>query len=527
MEGNHLDPAAFHGFVSGTLTPDERDAALAHLDECSRCRKLLSALASDDSEADGSETLDGMPEPDTDKERLRQSNADDRDRTVDLRKAQAGTELVPPLVTPKKKRLDVEDTTSPDASQLAATKESVSVRRQAPLQVEQLPIPSDKLVGQKLGDYLVQELLAKGGMGAVYRGVQPLIGKQVAIKVLLTAGPAELNYAQRMLEEARTVNAIGHPNIIDIFNFGELPDGRPWLVMEYLDGMSLSQWVRARTSDEPPTARIISILEQICAALEAVHAVGVVHRDLKPANVMLTHMAAPQPRVKVLDFGFAKSRDTTLRTSPDMVLGTPGYMAPEQIQAIGTTPQSDLYSLGLMAYFMITGMDAFYDKSPIAVLQMQLQREPASLRGRPGVPDALAQLIADLTRINPQLRPVSARAVRDRLQAIVSGAPPPETANSEVITLKESHPPAPAPSSRASTVKPGRLAQKPFDPEKTEPERQSEGQKKVDHLEAAIDGAMLDLSKSQVRSVRSSKWPWVLAIVSAVALGLGTWVLLR
>jgi serine/threonine protein kinase len=523
MEGNHLDPAAFHGFVSGTLTPDEREVALAHLDDCSRCRKLLSALASDDG-GDGSETLDGMPEPDTDKERLRQS-AEDKDRTVDLRKAQAGTELVPPLVTPKKKRLDVDDTTSPDASQLAATKESVSVRRQAPLQVEQLPIPSDKLVGQKLGDYLVQELLAKGGMGAVYKGVQPLIGKQVAIKVLITAGPAELNYAQRMLEEARTVNAIGHPNIIDIFNFGELPDGRPWLVMEYLDGMSLSQWVRARTSDEPPTARIISILEQICAALEAVHAVGVVHRDLKPANVMLTHMAAPEPRVKVLDFGFAKSGDSTLRTSPDMVLGTPGYMAPEQIQAIGTTPQSDLYSLGLMAYFMITGMDAFYDKSPIAVLQMQLQREPASLRGRPGVPDGLAQLIADLTRINPQLRPLSARAVRDRLQAIVSGAPTPVTANSEVITLKESH--APAPASRASTAKPGRAAQKPFDPEKTEPERQSEGQKKVDKLEAAIDGALLDLSKSQVRSVSSSKWPWVLAVVSAIALGLGTWILLR
>jgi serine/threonine-protein kinase len=380
--------------------------------------------------------------------------------------------------------------------------------------------------GQKLGDYVVEELIAKGGMGAVYRGVQPLIGKQVAIKVLLTPGPAELNYAQRMLEEARTVNAIGHPNIIDIFNFGELPDGRPWLVMEFLDGMSLSQWVRARTTSEPPVERIIEILDQICAALEAVHTVGVIHRDLKPANVMLTHLAAPQPRVKVLDFGFAKNRDAPLRTSPDMVLGTPGYMSPEQIQAMGTTSVSDLYSLGLMAWFMVTGYDAYQDRSPITVMQMQLQREPDSLTGRPGVPPGLALLIADLTRIDPALRPQSAKAVRERLASIRAGGRGAGARDREAITLKEAHAPAPARASR-STAPNGRTEAVPaFDPEKTEPERQSLGAHR-DVLEAAVDGAMSDLSKSQMRSVKSSPWPWVIAIGSAVALGLGTWLALR
>lgn len=513
MEG-HLDPAQFHGFVSGTLTPQERDAAVVHLDGCARCRKLLSALASDGTAEDAAKTLDGAPSQVVEPRRL------------------AGTEQVPPLMEPKRKRLDLSDQTAPDVSQALPTQESAPVRRQLPLDVPQLP-PSDRLIGQKLGDYVVQELIAKGGMGAVYRGVQPLIGKQVAIKVLLSPGPAELNYAQRMLEEARTVNAIGHPNIIDIFNFGELPDGRPWLVMEYLDGLSVSQWVRARTDPEPPTARIVEILIQICAALDAVHAVGVVHRDLKPANVMLTNLAAPQPRVKVLDFGFAKSRDATLRTSPDMVLGTPGYMSPEQIQAIGATPQSDLYALGLVAYFMLTGLDAYADKSPIAILQLQLHKEPASLKGRPGVPDALAQLIADLTRISPALRPTSARQVRSQLEAIAAGQTP-SLAPSDVITQKESHPPAPAltpPPPAPSTAKGRTPQQRPMELDKTEPERLGyDGSGTL--LEDAVDSAMsdarsLDLSKSQMRSVSGSRWPWVVAIILAAGLGLATFLLLR
>ncbi|MBE2250760.1 MAG: serine/threonine protein kinase [Myxococcus sp.] len=516
MLEEHLDPAQFHGFVSGTLTPAERDAALVHLDGCSRCRQLLSALASDGPQ-DTTATIDGA----------------EADPTVDLRKARAEHA---PLLTPNQKRLHFDESTAPDARPLLPTEESVSVRRQAPLQVENLPLPSDRLVGQKLGDYLVQELLAKGGMGAVYRGVQPLIGKQIAIKVLLNPGPAELNYAQRMLEEARTVNAIGHPNIIDIFNFGELPDGRPYLVMEYLDGVSVSQWVRARTSDEAPIARIVTILDQICAALEAVHVVGVVHRDLKPANVMLMQLSSPEPRVKVLDFGFAKSRDATLRTSPDMVLGTPGYMSPEQIQAIGATPQSDLYALGLMAFFMITGLDAYADKSPIAVLQLQLAKEPPSLRGHPGVPDALAQLIAELTRIDPRLRPASATVVRARLAAIAADAPQPVVPSAEAITQKERHPPAPPrPSREANTLKPGRQAVA-FDLKKTDvdpapghtaPELPSVGARRPSSIEAAVDGAMSDLSRSQVRSVRGSRWPWLLAVGAAVAMGLATWLALR
>jgi eukaryotic-like serine/threonine-protein kinase len=321
---------------------------------------------------------------------------------------------------------------------------------------------------------VVTELIAKGGMGAVYRGVQPVIGKQVAIKVLLTPGPTELNYAERMLEEARTVNAIGHANIIDIFNFGELPDGRPWLVMEFLDGLSVSQWVRAREGAPPPIERILSVLDQICAALEAVHAVGVVHRDLKPANIMLTSLSEPRPRVKVLDFGFAKSRDATIRTSPDMVLGTPGYMSPEQIQALGATPRSDLYALGLVAWFMLVGSDAYQDKSPITVLQMQLQREPPSLLGREGVPDAFAELIADLTRIDPVLRPSSAQTVRARLRSIANGAGYASGTN-EAVTQRDSHPPAP------SMLK-------------TEPDRPSVSQRRPDALEAAVDGVLSDLA---------------------------------
>lgn len=488
MEG-HLDPSAFHGFVAGTLTAEERSQVVEHLDGCSRCRKLMSALAREAPLGDELETLQETKSAGV---------------TTDLRKP-PGTELVPPLLKPR--RLFGDDATSPDSRPLLPTQPSqaIAITPSSP-RVEAPPPPSDRLVGQKLGDYVVTELIAKGGMGAVYRGVQPVIGKQVAIKVLLTPGPTELNYAERMLEEARTVNAIGHANIIDIFNFGELPDGRPWLVMEYLDGLSVSQWVRARETAPPPIDRILAVLDQICAALEAVHAVGVVHRDLKPANIMLTSVSAPVPRVKVLDFGFAKSRDATIRTSPDMVLGTPGYMSPEQIQALGATPRSDLYALGLVAWYMLMGTDAYQDKSPITVLQMQLQREPPSLAGRPDVPEALAELVADLTRIDPALRPSSAQTVRARLRAITNGMGLSSGAN-DAITQKDSHPPAP------SLMK-------------TEPDRPSVPQRR-DALEDAIDGVMNDLSKSQVRAAQPSVWPWVLAVGAAVALGLGTWLALR
>lgn len=474
MEG-HLDPAAFHGFVSGTLTPEERDSAVTHLDGCSRCRRLLSALMAEPGEGD--ETLDGSAA-----------------RTI--------------LGTPARGAATIEarqhdpGVTSPDLSPLMPTEQNKgAVTRAVPLEIRNLPIASDQLKGQKLGDYLVQDLIAKGGMGAVYRGVQPLIGKQVAIKVLLTPGPVELNYAQRMLEEARTVNSIGHPNIIDIFNFGELPDGRPWLVMEYIDGVSLSQWVRSR-GPESHTAKVLSILEQIAAALEAVHVVGVVHRDLKPANVMITQLTTPQPRVKVLDFGFAKNPETSLHTSPDLVLGTPGYMSPEQIQSLPASPQSDLYSMGLLGYFMLTGTDAYQAANPVKVMHQQLKREPASLMNHPVTPPELARLIADLTRIDPALRPKSAKEVRDRLRAIISSSPAPRRPSSpgEVSTLKDAVPPAPVIHIDAdrATVRESRRTRRP-------------------QVAAPADEV----------PPRRSYWPWVALALIAVALGLASPWLIR
>ncbi len=454
--GEHLDPARFHGFISGTLTARERDSALAHLDGCPRCRNLLSTLVKD-AEADGPETLHEPALPVNARTRV------ERPR--------------PPVFG--------EDRTAPGSKPLDDTDES----RRTLLDV---PRPSDQLVGQRLGDYMVQDLIAKGGMGAVYKGVQPVIGKQVAIKVLLTSGPTELNYAQRMLEEARTVNAIGHPNIIDIFGFGELPDGRPWLVMEYLDGLSVSQWVRARPAGSPaPVALILEILEQSCAALEAVHKVGAVHRDLKPANIMLVGLNEPRPRVKVLDFGFAKSRGASLRTSPDVVLGTPGFMSPEQIQGEPATLRSDLYALGLCAWFMLEGVEPYQEASAIQVLQSQLSREPPALDRRPGVPPGLAALVASLTRINPALRPASASEVRERLQQLKRRGDSGASSRAEAATIKDRHQPAP-------------------DLSRTEPDR-----------------ASVPLSKSQVLSVRPRVWPWVLAVGGAVLAGLSTWLVLR
>ncbi|MCA2976972.1 MAG: protein kinase [Myxococcaceae bacterium] len=475
----HLGPAAVHGFIAGALSPQERAEVTHHLDTCSRCRTLVSALAREGTEA---------PEP------LRH-DAPRGEPTVAMgsleRPPRADTLLddddapaAPARLAPPRLRDE-----PPAASDTPAARAPSSGSTAAPT--------VDRLIGQRLGDYVVTGLLAEGGMGAVYRGVQPVIGKQVAIKVLLSPGPSELEFGRRLLEEARTVNAIKHANIIDIYTSGELPDGRPWLVMEYLDGSSIAQWVHDRGQQPLPLGQMLSILEQCCAALEAAHAIGVVHRDLKPANVMLTHLSEPTPRVKVLDFGLAKSRDTSIRTSPELVLGTPGYMSPEQIRGEPTTPRCDLYALGLIAHFIVTGHDAFRHKSPVVVMHQQLKREPPALHAHPGVPVALAELIADLTRLDPTLRPSSAQTVRARLRSIANGVVDLGGA-SAAVTQK-----APFPSG--------------FDVARTEPDRQAVSRPHASAPPRRAEGA----------PAPSSPWPWVLAVVGAVALGLGTWFVLR
>ncbi|RYZ11622.1 MAG: serine/threonine protein kinase, partial [Myxococcaceae bacterium] len=209
--------------------------------------------------------------------------------------------------------------------------------------------PTDALLGTQLGEFVIEERIGAGGMGVVYRAVHPLIGKQAAIKVMRQelVSPQQV---QRLLVEARSVNAIRHPGIIDIFGFGSLPDERPYVIMELLKGRPLSDFVRAQSRMDLES--VVWVMDQMLAALGAAHRAGVVHRDLKPANVFVVESPETPTAIKLVDFGIAKvleSRDSPL-TSDGSIIGTPEFMAPEQIRGGSVGPETDLYAAGVMLF---------------------------------------------------------------------------------------------------------------------------------------------------------------------------------
>jgi predicted Ser/Thr protein kinase len=233
--------------------------------------------------------------------------------------------------------------------------------------------------GTAVGEYVLDEFIGAGAMGQVYAGHHPVIGKKVAIKVLLASTEEA---AERFTREARAVNQVDHPNVIDVFAYGRLEDGRLYLVMDLVLGESL----RARLKDGALELEdAIAILEQIAEALDAAHARGVVHRDLKPDNIMI----APPQRVFVLDFGIAKlaSVDGKLGngtlTGQGTWLGTPAYMAPEQWSTDGAGPASDRYALGVIAFELLSGSLPFAASSVPGMMEQHFRAAipPLSMRG--------------------------------------------------------------------------------------------------------------------------------------------------
>jgi len=284
----------------------------------------------------------------------------------------------------------------------------------------------DPLIGVMLGEYKVEERVGLGGMGLVYRGVQPLIRKSVAIKVLRPEICDSASHVERLLAEARAVNAIRHRGIIDIFSFGKTPDGRQYLVMEFLDGVALDTHITNRGVLAPTEA--VSILEEVCAALAAAHGAGIIHRDLKPNNIFLVKQGYGQPYVKILDFGLAKQGLPPGGTSPQthfgLVVGTPEYMAPEQARGENVGPKTDLYALGVVAFQMLTGHLPFDANSPMEFVVKHLEHEPPLVVDeQPDVPRELSDLVSQLLSKSPEDRPGSAEEVRRALRRIARALP--------------------------------------------------------------------------------------------------------
>ncbi|AKQ68602.1 Serine/threonine kinase [Myxococcus hansupus] len=275
----------------------------------------------------------------------------------------------------------------------------------------------DPLVGARCGSFRLVRRLGRGGMGSVYLGEHVSIGSRVAVKVLhahLTMYP---ELVQRFHAEARAVNLIGHENIVSIFDMDATPP-RPYLIMELLDGAPLSAWVGSPLA----AGAVVSVLAQVCDALQAAHSRGIVHRDLKPDNIFVSRRKRGVPFVKVLDFGIAKLGDAQMpQTHAGIIVGTPEYMAPEQSLGRGVDGRADLYALGVIAYQLLTGRLPFTDEGMTAQLVAHQLRTPPPLRSvNPAVAAALEHVILRALAKKPEDRYPSIQAFRHALQVALA-----------------------------------------------------------------------------------------------------------
>ena len=277
--------------------------------------------------------------------------------------------------------------------------------------------------GTTVGDYRIERFLGAGAMGEVYAAKHPVIGKRVAIKVLKRELAADPEAAERFVREARAVNQVDHPNVIDVFTIGRLADGRLFLAMDLVAGRSL----RNVLEDGPLAVETaLAVLDQIASALDAAHAKGVVHRDLKPDNVMV---ADGEPvKVYVLDFGIAKlvaeGQTGGTLTGKGAWLGTPGYMAPEQWSADGAGPASDRYALGVMAYELLSGALPFKASTLPQMMEQHFRAPVPALttkRGRVAHSATIDPVLARAMAKSPEARFASAKELVAALREAAGG----------------------------------------------------------------------------------------------------------
>jgi serine/threonine-protein kinase len=329
------------------------------------------------------------------------------------------------------------------------------------------PMDAGLLEGRVLDDrYQLVRRLGAGGMGVVYAARHVVLGNRFAVKVLRPPPAAQAKEAtERFKREARAASALGHPNIVDVKDFGELPGGLYYYVMEHLEGRDLL--AELETAGPLPTARLANVALQVAEAMGAAHGKGIVHRDLKPENVFLTAREGEPDHVKLIDFGIAKvnSLDGRLGTVPPLaalafssspgrgrftaagiVLGTPAYMSPEQCKGGDIDFRSDLYALGVLLFEAATGEVPFEAESVFDIMRMHQEMAPPDPRVlAPDLPAPIADMILALLAKDPAQRPASMEAVASTLLPFVPGRARPTNAAIEAAI-------------RASVVAPLRLS---------------------------------------------------------------------
>ena len=274
---------------------------------------------------------------------------------------------------------------------------------------ERVPAPVGVHAGDAVGHYKIVEFLGEGGMGTVYRVEHAVLGRQYALKALRTrVVESDEGAAENFVREARTAARVHHPNIVDVFDFGYLPDGRPYFVMELLEGESLATRV-SRGALPPP--EVVSIARQLATALAAAHDRGVIHADVTPSNVLV--LGGEDTHVKLVDFGLAKLAGEGLRDeNPKFVLGTPAYISPEQLRGLAATDRSDQYSLGALVFELLTGHPPFVAEDLRELCMMHIEAPVPAIASPHGpLPPKLADVVTTCLQKTPQARFPGMRAL--------------------------------------------------------------------------------------------------------------------
>jgi serine/threonine-protein kinase len=271
---------------------------------------------------------------------------------------------------------------------------------------------------REMGSYQLGELLGRGGMGEVYHAKHRMLARPAAIKLIrpeMLGGndPAAAQLAvTRFRREAEAAASLRSPHTVELYDFGVTDDQTLYFVMELLEGLNLESLVRQH--GPLPAGRVVHILRQVCASLEEAHVRGLVHRDIKPANIHIGRLGIVYDFVKVLDFGLVKpvtgTLERSLATEGGLVIGTPGYMAPEIALSGTVDARADLYSLGCVAYYLLTGRQVFEGDTMMRVFAHHLQTAPTppSQRGAAAVPPDLERLVLSCLAKKPEDRPQSA-----------------------------------------------------------------------------------------------------------------------
>ncbi len=276
------------------------------------------------------------------------------------------------------------------------------------------------MIGSTVGSYRIVGQIGVGGMGAVYRAEHTLIGRQAAVKLLHPEMTANRDIVGRFFNEAKATTTIKHPGIVEIFDFGYMPSGHAYIVMELLDGQPLTQRMHERR--RVPEGEAAMLMRDVCSALAAAHAKGIVHRDLKPDNIFVIPDAEHGERTKILDFGIAKLTDIGLAgnaTKTGSVLGTPTYMSPEQCRGSGDVDhRADLYSIGCILYELVAGRPPFDNRGAGELIGSHLFVDPEPPSRHVSISPQLEGLIMALLAKQPEQRVQSARELGSLLLQI-------------------------------------------------------------------------------------------------------------